>query len=593
MSDKPVLGSSTYAGIPCVYGQFTLSHGTRPSAATIYFVRDQVVPPYGDLVIEGTDEFGNGNQITFRNCFADNVQATAGGDPLIVVRIVDRRWAWDFAAISGHYNIRSESGDSIYNEKSPRDLAILCLDVMGEAGYDLGDFNPDARPQIDWELVNPARALDELVNEFGYRIALGLDNHVHVFKAGVGDISFLDRFTWLEDTVGIDLPKRPDGIIVAGGRTLWNMKLWLEPVGLELNGEWKNIDKLSYKPVDGWESTCLPRVPSNLVYPADAKAEDKEQINQLAVKHIYRTYRICVRKPPHWVAVDLDGNYNNPPYGRYLGLEEVPGYTEATIKERWQLLPLEPSQNLRDNTAVKPGEKAGNSLLPKRKPPSVVGFFNSGNIIAKDSKQREALKGMQNESRAYKFPFDIDYDRGLVTFDNLMHCIIDKIRRPAMVWLKVASGVRDSKSREWKRHTIEQNFPTPLGAGKMVIAHEEVQLRYAIDLEEILKSDNKADVERELRYYLNSAIATLEQKASRSGEFAGILAIEPSGLVQQISWEWGSNGPKTKMSANTEHSYNVPNYYERRLLTKLKDDKRKLGGGGGGSPGSPGNGAPT
>jgi hypothetical protein len=598
MAEKYVYAQGFYAGIACLMGQFTLSHGIRPSSATLYFPRNQSVPPTGDLLITGVDEFGGSAEITFHTCFADNVQATAGGDPLLVVRILDRRWAWEFGAISGSYNIRSESGDSLYNEKTPRELASLCLDVMGESNANLGDFNPTARPPITWELANPARALDELVNQFGYRIILGIDNRVHIERAGVGNISFLNAFTWLEDTVGVDLPRRPDGIIAACGRTLYNMDLYLEPVGLELNGEWKNIDKLSYRPnsnfvgnIDkgGWSSISLAHVPTNLNYPAKATTKDKEQINNLVIKHIFRTYRVCVRKPPHWME---DSIPNNPPYGDYL---EIAGYTGEKVKERWQILPLEHTQNLRDNVALVPGEKAGKTLLPKRVNPEVIGTFNSGNIVAKDKAEREELRKKDDGyERAYKFPFDIDFENGLVHFEHHAHCIIDNVKKPARLKLRIASGIRDPKTREWKRHTLEHQFGQPLGAGSLILAHEEIQLRYAIDPNTPLSppKNNKQDVERELRYYLNAAIASLEQRAARSGTFAGIVAIAPSGLVQQVTWNFGS-GPTTQFSANTEHNYNVPNYQERRLLAKLQDDKRKGENPRGGTHPSPGEGAPT
>ena len=588
MADQPVLGIGTYAGISCISGQFTLSHGAKPSAATVYFFRNQVIPPTGDFILDGTDEFGNEGKVPFKNCFVDNLQATAGGDPLIVVRILDRRWAWEFAAISGHYNIRTESGDSIYNEKTPRELAALCLEGMGEADADLADFNPEGQPPIEWELVNPARALDELVNQFGYRIVLGIDNRVHIYKAGVGDMSFLEKFTWLEDTMGVDLPKRPDGVIVAAGRTLWNMDLWLEPVGLELSGEWKNIDKLSYRPTAGWALFCPPHPPDNLKYPDSATDEQKELIDQLVVKHIYRSYRISIRKPPHWVGIE-DNIPNSPDYGEYISID---GYVGKQVKQRWQLLPLEKSQNLRNNIALKPGEKAGNTLVPKRRDPEITGYFNSGAVVAKDAKTREALRGAQEDYRTYKLPYEVDSERGIVFFEAMTHCIVDKECKPALLKLRIASGVRDEKTRAWKRHTIELRFDSPLGAGMMVVAHEEVQLRYAFDFEKAAMLDNQKDVERELKYYLNATVATLEQRAARTGKFAGILPVNPSGIIQQISWEFGSNGPTTTVSGNTEHNCNVPSYYERRLYAKLQDDKRKLSGPGG-PGGTPGGGAPV
>lgn len=579
MSEKYVFAQGFYAGIPCLMGQFTLSPGSRPSAATLYFMRNQMIPPSGDLVITGVDEFGSPSSISFPSCFVDNVQAVASGDPLLVARVLDRRRSWEFGAISGHYNIRSESGDSVFNEKTPRQLAELCLSVMGENNADLGDFNPTTRPAVDWVLTNPARALEALLDQFGYRIILGIDNRVHIERAGVGDITWLQQFTWLEDTIGTDVPNRPDGLIAVAGRTLYDMELWLEPVGLELSGEWKNIDKLSYRPpskfvgnydVGGWSSTPLPYTPANLVYPSGATEEEKDQINKLAVRHVYRTYRICVRIPPHWMEDNIP---NGPPYGDYL---KIAGYRGKQVKERWQLLPLEQNQNLK-LTNKKPGEKPENLLMPKRVAPEVYGCFNSGQSVVKDATTRNDMKsssaGEPPNSRVYSLPYEIDFERGLVYFDALAYCIIDKVKKPARLKLRIASGVRDELTREWTRYTIEHRFSPALGAGMQILPHEEVQLRFHHDKKKNLLLDNKTEVDQELKLYLNAAVVNLQQRSARSGVFAGIVPISPTGLVQQVTWNFGA-GPTTQFSANTDHNFNVPSYQDRRLLALLGENAR-------------------
>lgn len=580
MAEKFVYAQGFYAGIPCLMGQFTLSHGAKASAATVYFLRNQVLPSYGDLVIDGVDEFGNNHTITFPNCFADNIQANAGGDPTILVRILDRRWAWGFAAISGHYNIRSESGDSIFNEKTPREMAKLCLEVIGESNADLGNFDPAGRPPVDWEIVNPARALEELVSQFGYRIVLGVDNRVHICRDGEGDISALSRYTWLEDTIGIDFPKRPDGVIAESGRNLYNMDLWLEPVLPDTNGEWKYYEDVSYKPTAGWESTAPPFIASTIQYPPNVS---KQEIQKLITEHLYRTYRISIRKPDHWGG-----------YGEYMSIFGYNMKGMKTLVGRWQVLPLEPSQNLPAMTEV--GVAPNTLLAPKRKAPEVFGYFNSGGA------GKEDLFTDNNKYRIYKRGYAIDFERGFVHFTDIAHLIDSNNKmKPARLFLRIASGVRDEKTRAWKRHSIEQRFSPSLGAGMMVSLHDEIQLRYSpiYNSETLVPflvagKNNKNDVERELKYYLNATIATLEQRAARTGSFAGILNIEPSGLVQQITWSWGSDGPKTQFSANTEHNYNVPTYYERRLLSKLQDDKKKLAASGaGGTQKTPQNGAPA
>ncbi len=133
-------------------------------------------------------------RVEFPDCKLDygTVERTAGG-LICRLALLDHRWRWRFGQISGTYNVRRDDSqlqknadDADNSERTPQQLATLCLEAMGETQFDVGDLPNESRPSVEWDCVVPADALAALCDQLGCRVVLQLNNRVALRRAGVG-----------------------------------------------------------------------------------------------------------------------------------------------------------------------------------------------------------------------------------------------------------------------------------------------------------------------------------------------------------------------------------------------------------------------
>src|SRR5207244_4406849 len=100
--------------------------------------------------------------------------------------LFDRRWKWNSGTgingpISGSYNIRLDDDTLDPDRKrTPQQLAAICLDTMGEVGYDISQMPGNTYPPVNWDNEYPAQALQQICDQEGCRIVLQLDNTIVV-----------------------------------------------------------------------------------------------------------------------------------------------------------------------------------------------------------------------------------------------------------------------------------------------------------------------------------------------------------------------------------------------------------------------------
>lgn len=171
--------------------QMTVGHGIRPSQAVLYML-PQITPPEvsGTLALD----YGDGQvHIEFPKCQLDYMSFEIGQDGRRIwgLYIIDRRWMWRFGRISGFYNIRrGKDGDTIIlegTEKRPSELLALCLNAMGETNYDLSQVPDGLRPEVNWDVDNPAQAAANLCDQIGCRLIYDyLYDRVTIQPQGIG-----------------------------------------------------------------------------------------------------------------------------------------------------------------------------------------------------------------------------------------------------------------------------------------------------------------------------------------------------------------------------------------------------------------------
>ncbi|QDU06839.1 hypothetical protein [Gimesia aquarii] len=337
-SDFEGAGSVLYPGIKQIVGvSYTRSHGITPDICRIEMAPQTLDPkdkdyvpiePDGFLIFQfdtvkvNTDLFGRKTtvnktiQILMQSCRADRASVRRSEtSENWTIPIFDRRWKWQFGSFSGHWNTKKNGVIEKRKEKTVRELAEMCLDAMGEIKYETKtldeleknkkiSYRKKVRPEVHWDRIPPAQALNDLLTPLGYRVCLGWDDIVRIEKQGVG--ALLPTEDLMSGGFDAELPETPDSVTVLGGITMHEALWELEPVGLDLDGDWRPINHLSYAPFDSqgnaeWEFSIPPNYPE-IRYkfdeikfdqtPSDDEYRKRKEQYTLAVQTVYRSYRL-------------------------------------------------------------------------------------------------------------------------------------------------------------------------------------------------------------------------------------------------------------------------------------------------------------
>ncbi|MDB5308149.1 MAG: hypothetical protein JWO38_2351 [Gemmataceae bacterium] len=87
------------------------------------------------------------------------------------------------------------------------------------------------------------------------------------------------------------------------------------------------------------------------------------------------------------------------------------------------------------------------------------------------------------------------------------------------------------------------------------------------------KLQDEADAQSRAQYYINGMLQKYQLPGSLTRQYAGIMPIDPDGLIQQVTWSVGPGGPTTMASANAEHAAAIPDYPARRRAENLPPNK--------------------
>ena len=146
-------------------------HGIAPGVGSITAVPFAgFANTVGDLVLTY-----DSTTIRFRDCSIVNPSLKGGANSprMWSLSVLDRRWKWKFGEVSGRYNsLRPDNDLDERTEKTPRELATLLLDAMGEENYDISALPDTARPHVNWYFANPALELQNLCDSLGCRVIL-------------------------------------------------------------------------------------------------------------------------------------------------------------------------------------------------------------------------------------------------------------------------------------------------------------------------------------------------------------------------------------------------------------------------------------
>lgn len=520
-------GLITYPGLATFKSaEYTASHGIAPGVCTIEMPQELV----GSMAQQGDLTFSYGDAyVTLYSCVVNfaNVERSGGGF-IARVQLYDRRWAWQFGYISGHYNLPApststaggtDSGDDTVppliredTEMDPQGLASLCLEAMGESDYDVSALPNSSRPETHWSYENPAQALEHLCESLGCRVVLDLDNDgVQIVVLGEGEDLPEGPIQWVSE--GVKPAEPPSSLLFVGGQTVQQGFMPLIAVGRDTDGSIVPIDDLDYAPDEnGWsnEDISFPSVTS-------------EPDHTYAEESVYRWWQPAVPfdAPDGTVVSDLKQLIL---FDRQLDTNADPDDPNGATTQR----------------------------------PEILGYFNPS---------FSQLSAPPTNLLTYHGSIQVDQNRCLVITADQLITVDEGEIAPAVLWLKTSFALRDPDTREPSHYT--QSYPldgSPNLTQPQIVRHDELVLQVRGDFDGGT-SDNSSVISQAATYYLDAVAAQYQPVESLDVPYVGIVPIQVDGAIHQVTYSIhsGEGGScLTRASRNTEHSHYIPKYERRR-----------------------------
>lgn len=561
----PAQGIAFFPGVFRVIGaSIDDVHGISPSAALL-----RIVPQPDLIALTGDLEFRLGERRrVWRDARVDSnrLERTQQGH-IWQLTVLDRRWKWTLGAISGHWNTRLPDGSvDPETEKTPKELAKLLLEAAGESGFDIDDLPNDARPSVFWESDVAMEQLANLVDQLGVRIILGLDDKVHLRVAGVGaELPQAPSDPIIQNSATLDLPERPDKLVIVCGHTLVQAHFQLEAIGEERDGRDVLVDDLTYKPTAGWEQSVLAAF-QDIPNDAGATEEERTRTRALAQRSVYRRFRIMLPDVPKL---------------RSVSGEDV----ETTSIE--QLLPLENKQvDTRSRFDV------NQRVIVEPQPPVVYGKWweQRNNRSANTVETVFQLGPTILPGRGTLFDgFSLDPTTGIVTFPQPIYANATPdgdeltVEDPTLR-LVVAFKVRRLKADGAYpvRHSISRVVDAT-GTKEALFKRPELietqTIRYRDSIRALIteKVDlNQPEIDNAAAAYLDTIEASFQTKTPQTIVYDGLVPIELDGAIQHVTYIVGiAGGASTVVSRDNERVTRIIPYRERRMLEQLREPRRQ------------------
>lgn len=523
-------------------GSFSLTPGFVPSVAILQLpYRNNLAIPTGPNPLSLVF---NNQTLTFPDCIADSasVSGSASGRLMVNLRILDRRWRWQYGEISGVRNLRLSDGSiASGTEMNARELANQLLTAIPEPNVGGGNLVPlNVFPEVSWISAVPAVELENLISPLGLTAVYQTNNQVRLVRVGQG-AQLPNIAGRLVEDLNIDPPTLPRTIKVLAGPTVYSARLLLEAVGLDTDGTVKLVDELSYVPSGGWE-TESPSFFGNVLTQFGKVAHAKAKLS------VWKWYRV---------------SYLSQETAAQFGIFTDPGGGAAGDILRERLLPLSDSQaSLQDVLGA-------TFSAVDRLPAAVFGQYHP--------------KGTKPDFNTefgtpVNVAFDLDTERGIVKFNESVYFMDvnsgTRTFRFADLELQTSFGLRDSRDPWiWQRSFYLEPLPHPHASGVLTFPREDVRFTHLANydsqgnLTNVL--DNQALAAAELRSTAQSKAGELTSKQQSQRVFAGLINVSPDGAINQVTWNLGPSGFTTTVGRNVNVAMFRPKLAERKALEKL------------------------
>lgn len=485
--------------------------------------------------------------VQFTQCLLQHAVPSTDGSGLSSqsCAVADRRWKWKYGQVSGKYNVRKRGQILEETKRTPRELAELCFEAMGERKYDISKMPNDILPFIEWDMETPDAALDQLCQLVNSHVCLRSDDTAAIYRDGEGnDLPNIPSSSFSD---GLDFGEKPGMCGVASAPFQWQVDLTLTPVGLDKDDIIKPIKDLSYMPKGGWGDVEVTEM------------EDVEKkYRKIAKETVWRWYLI----------------------GRPESMETMP-MTKEKLRSVDQFFPLLDHQL--DYTRLSQEQKIGrknegriDAAAIARKPRQVFGVFYDEDGTGTDNVEEftDDLSPLNNELKTanlsvYSKSFQVDNERMLVIFSDPVYRFRDGMATSADIRLRTAVNLRHIVTRALYRWTKTQKVPGGIDASiiKWTTRNDVIPEWNPITKE---KPDNLQQVARELQYYMENALERYAPKSPASGTYPMLVPYSPDGRIAEVIYSIDGEGfISTSVNREVESLYNLQSYAEgRRELSR-------------------------
>lgn len=506
---------------------YTQSLGVLPGVAVLRFL-----PQVGSVPVVGTMTLTWGaTTVTLPNCVSDlaSLRIEESGR-YMQMRVFDRRERWKkAAAVSGEYNVLRAGGR--IRSKNIRELARLLFDAIGETTAVISALPTDVYPPVSWKSDDAIEAIDDLLTDAGYSVALGYGSEpVTVVRLGTGSTLPTTSLFTSSDTV--DPKFVPRYVKSHFGDTIIQGRLKLQAVSREPDGSWVPIADSSYKPADGWEKT-----PPYSLSPAAASLST-EQLEE-AVAYVRRAYRVIAF---------ADDTLDRPDTGDPINaIEDIFPLFNRLLQ----------TEDVRADTAYQPYRVYGKYTKDQKQEtqPQTLGGVTTdiGDLV---QLRRSFLDG----------------ENGLLIFEDPIYYVQGGDYKPAELWLETTFRVRNQNHGAWDFYDKSIEV-VPTGTGYHNLEHEErleVIMEYDTSHAITGSTSNEADLDTQAAAWAAAVIATY---ATTQASFAAynqpVLTLRCDGAIQQVTHimtagETQHAVNRTLASRNYEYDRSVPS---RSILT--------------------------
>jgi len=521
------VGTVTYAGVTLAKGAtYTQNRGVAPDKISFKIIPQQTaIAAVGDVVMTFA-----GDSVTITDCLADksNIYMSELGFTGTIT-FEDRRWRWSrFTPFNAHYNEYDANGDPII--ESERSLRGIFLDLMthiGEGDADLSQVSGTLFPEVDAQCAQADSLLQLLADQFGYAICLGFGSDpVSVWPIGSGNV-LSTTGSEMAYSEALDPPTPPQYMQVCFGTSEAQARFTTVAVGLDTDGEIKELNDLSYTPSGGWqnEPAHMPNV----------LAEFGQDEQELAEETVRRWYLV-------------DGFVDSD-----LELPDGSGVLESLS----QILPFHDKLlevNRKDDGVAHP-------------PPKVF-----------TKRSRYKWPGVRETRKSDNPDIDYEFDRylGLVKFKKPIHLFVPGGGLlPAEVWVEAAFKVRDSVTRQFFHYVVTTEVDAA-GAGYKTHREESLHARsivlYDSDHAQTSIVSNQASLDSYAAGVINQLVGLYQFTARKEVWYNRLMnGIRIDGIVSQIR-HCISDGTDGEPGHFTIASENIEfDMFVRRVADRARD----------------------